>query len=149
MLISKFTFSKRVFSSASPLFNIALLIQRSPIIQLEKSKFEKAYQSYFYEVEKELSRGPFKLTFDKLAEDSKASLQSNENGQISIIDADCIASEISEKLNELSTTDANRSPKDKLFLVTKKPTSLYWEFPSIDYTDTTFENPLHKVRNTC
>lgn len=134
--------------SSKALFQISLIIQRSPIIQIEKTAFEKAYQKYFYEVEKELSRGPFKLSLGLLSEaDSKtaSTLQSNEPGQLSLEDADNAATSLIEQANSLPITDPNRNPSEKLFLVIKRPLFEFWEFPTIEYVDGSFETPLHKV----
>ncbi|KGG50516.1 hypothetical protein DI09_67p40 [Mitosporidium daphniae] len=134
--------------SSKALFQISLIIQRSPIIQIEKTAFEKAYQKYFYEVEKELSRGPFKLSLGLLSEaDSKtaSTLQSNEPGQLSLEDADNAATSLIEQANSLPITDPNRNPSEKLFLVIKRPLFEFWEFPTIEYVDGSFETPLHKT----
>ena len=139
--------SLRHFSS-KPIFQLAVVIQRSPILQSEKTAFETAYQDYFYDVERELSRGPFKLSLGLLSEaDSKttATLQSNEPDQISLKDADEKAMHLLQQANTLPFTDPNRRPNDKLFLVLKMSHSESWQFPSIAYTDSSFETPLHRV----
>lgn len=144
-----FSHQGRVFSTkANPIFYIANVIQRSPLLQRERSDFEKAYQAHWLELQKAESRGPFNI--ESSHKEAIPSSSDNDKSSMTVCVASKNAQLLLEKMHELPKTSLNRRMHDKVFLVVKEAQSGVWKFPTTAYTDETFERrPSEVGGNNC